>query len=43
MTIPIVDELASIRDHLDQIDELICAAHIQMVIDTLLKRSKAGD
>ncbi len=43
MTVPIVDELASIRDHLDQIDELICAAHIQMVIDTLLKRSEVDD
>lgn len=40
MTMTIIEELASIRDHLDQRSEFVCAAHIQMAIDTLSARNQ---
>lgn len=39
MSDQVIDELSRIRDHLVGTDEYICAAHLQMVIDTLEKRS----
>jgi hypothetical protein len=40
MTKTIIEELASIRDDLDQKREFVCAAHIQMAIDTLSARTQ---
>lgn len=34
----IIKQLCSIRDALDEKDEAICAAHLQLVIDTLSTR-----
>jgi hypothetical protein len=38
VSIPIVKELSKVRDELDRTAELICAAHLQHVIDTLASR-----
>jgi hypothetical protein len=42
MTPSIIDQLSAIRDHLDQTEELVCAAHVQMAIDTLTGRTDLG-
>ena len=38
MSIPMVKELSKARDELDRTGELICAADVQHVIDTLASR-----
>lgn len=38
MSISLVNQLCSIRDVLDERDEPICAAQLQLVIDTLSQR-----
>lgn len=38
MTSAVVNQLCSIRDVLDEQHEPICAAHLQLVIDTLSER-----
>jgi hypothetical protein len=38
MFIPMVKELSKVRDERDRTGELICAAHVQHVIDTLVSR-----
>lgn len=38
MSIPMVKELSKARDEIDRTGELICAAHVQHVIDTLASR-----
>lgn len=40
MITTIIEDLASIRDHLDEEGEFVCAAHIQMAIDTLSTRKQ---
>jgi hypothetical protein len=38
MFIPMVKELSKVRDERDRTGKLICAAHVQHVIDTLASR-----
>lgn len=42
MSSTILIQLATIRDQLDADDEVICAARLQMVIDTLEARRTCG-
>ena len=38
----VLQQLGTVLDQLDAADEAICAAHIQMVIDTLKARETSG-
>jgi hypothetical protein len=42
MSSVILQQLGTIRDQLDTVDEAICAAHIQLVIDKLETRETSG-
>lgn len=41
MTKPIVEQLSTIVDELEEANELACAAHLQLVIDRLEERNQA--